>query len=96
MPFIFLKIYVIIKEKGGIRMFDRKIFGFDPGYFLFMNEQEEIRTRTEKINDIKKDFKYLVSIGKNPNDYIYEILHKNGLNEDLLTDDEIYEINHCI
>lgn len=71
----------------------------DTGYFGYMSEKEGITsinsTRTTKINAIIKDFKSLVAEGKNPNEYIYEVLHKYGLNEALLTEDEIRRINNC-
>ena len=51
-------------------------------------------TRKAKINAIIKDFKSLVKQGKNPNEYIYEVLHKYGLNEHLLTEAEIERINN--
>lgn len=71
----------------------------DTGYFGYMSEKEGITsinsTRTTKINAIIKDFKSLVAEDKNPNEYIYEVLHKYGLNEALLTEDEIRRINNC-
>lgn len=67
------------------------------GYFMYMAEAEGctglVSTRTSKINAIIKDFKYLVSCGYNPNEYIHEVLAKYGLNENLLTDAEIRKIN---
>lgn len=51
-------------------------------------------TRKTKINAIIKDFKSLVAKGYNPNDYISEVLHKYGLNENLLTEAEIRRINN--
>lgn len=68
----------------------------DTGYFGYMSEAEGIdsinSTRATKVNAIIKDFKKLVDNGINPNDYIYEVLHKHGLSEHLLTDDEILKI----
>lgn len=52
-------------------------------------------TRETKINAIIRDFKSLAEEGKNPNNYIYEVLHKYGLSEALLTEDEIRRINNC-
>ncbi len=70
----------------------------DTGYFGYMSEKEGITSinssRTTKINAIIKDFKSLVKQGKNPNEYIYEVLHKYGLNEHLLTEAEIERINN--
>jgi len=70
----------------------------DTGYFGYISEKEGITSinssRTTKINAIIKDFKSLVKQGKNPNEYIYEVLHKYGLNEHLLTEAEIERINN--
>lgn len=70
----------------------------DTGYFGYMSEAEGVTSinssRTTKINAIIKDFKSLVRQGKNPNEYIYEVLHKYGLNEHLLTEAEIERINN--
>lgn len=70
----------------------------DTGYFGYMSEKEGITSinssRTTVINSIIKDFKSLVRQGKNPNEYIYEVLHKYGLNENLLTEAEIRRINN--
>lgn len=72
----------------------------DTGYFGYITEAEGITninsTRATKINAIIKDFKSLVRQGKNPNEYIYEVLHKYGLSEDLLTDAEVGKINGAI
>lgn len=72
----------------------------DSGYFGYMSEAEGITSinssRATKINAIIKDFKSLVRQGKNPNDYIYEVLHKYGLSENLLTEAEIRKINGAI
>ena len=72
----------------------------DSGYLGYMTEAEGITsfnsTRATKINAIIKDFKYLVRQGENPNEYIYEVLHKYGLSENLLTDAEINKINGAI
>ena len=72
----------------------------DSGYLGYMTEAEGISslnsTRATKINAIIKDFKYLVRQGENPNEYIYEVLHKYGLSENLLTDAEINKINGAI
>lgn len=71
----------------------------DTGYFGYISEKEGITsinsTRTTKINAIIRDFKSLVAKGENPNEYIYEVLHKYGLSEALLTEDEIRRINNC-
>ncbi len=70
----------------------------DTGYFGYMSEKEGITSvntsRATIINSIIKDFKSLVRQGKNPNEYIYEVLHKYGLNENLLTEAEIERINN--
>lgn len=70
----------------------------DTGYFGYMSEKEGVTavnsSRTTKINAIIKDFKSLVAKGYNPNDYISEVLHKYGLNENLLTEAEIRRINN--
>lgn len=72
----------------------------DTGYFGYITEAEGITsinsTRATKINAIIKDFKSLVRQGKNPNEYIYEVLHKYGLSEDLLTNAEVRKINGAI
>lgn len=70
--------------------------GFIP-YILEANGRYDLcNTRTALINSIIKDFKSLVRQGKNPNDYIYEVLHKYGLSENLLTEAEIRKINGAI
>lgn len=70
--------------------------GFLP-YILEANGNYNLcNTRTAAINSIIKDFKSLVRKGKNPNEYIYEVLHKYGLSEDLLTDAEVRKINGAI
>ena len=70
----------------------------DTGYFGYMSEKEGMTSinssRATKINAIIKDFKSLVAKGYNPNDYISEVLHKYGLNENLLTEAEIRRINN--
>lgn len=70
----------------------------DTGYFGYMSEKEGVTSinssRATKINAIIKDFKSLVAKGYNPNDYISEVLHKYGLNENLLTEAEIRRINN--
>lgn len=70
----------------------------DTGYFGYISEAEGVTSinssRTTKINAIIKDFKSLVRQGKNPNEYIYEVLHKYGLSEHLLTEAEIERINN--
>ena len=67
------------------------------GYFMYMTEasgmDKLVNTRTAKINAVIKDFKYIVKQGKNPNDYIADVLAKHGLTEDMLTDREIAKIN---
>ena len=62
--------------------------GVRSGYFMYMNEAE----RTDKINDIIRDFKSIVNRGDNPNNYIYDVLHRHGLSEALLTDAECERI----
>lgn len=70
--------------------------GFAPYMAESLGYDNLVTTRTAKINAIIKDFKYLVRQGKNPNEYIYEVLAKHGLNENLLTDAEIRKINGAI
>lgn len=69
----------------------------DSGFFGYMTEAEGMTnlnsTRATKINAIIKDFKSLMRQGLNPNEYIYEVLHKYGLSEDLLIEAEIRKIN---
>lgn len=67
--------------------------GFIPYILEASGRVDLCGTRTSKINAIIKDFKYLVSCGYNPNEYIHEVLAKYGLNENLLTDAEIRKIN---
>lgn len=68
----------------------------DSGYFMYMAEAEGypdlVNTRTAKINAIIKDFKYIISIVDNPNDYKKQIFAKYGLTEDMLTDAECQRI----
>lgn len=70
------------------------------GYFGYMTEKEGIvsinSSRATKINAIIKTFKSLVNEGKNPNNYISEVLSSYGFTEDDLTDDEIGKINREI
>lgn len=70
------------------------------GYFGYMSEKEGIvsinSTRETKINAIIKTFKSLVNKGKNPNNYISEVLASYGFDEDDLTDAEINKINREI
>ena len=72
----------------------------DNGYFGYITEAEGITsinsTRATKINAIIKDFKSLVRQGLDPNEYIYEVLHKYGLSQDLLTEAEIRKINGAV
>ena len=72
----------------------------DSGYFGYITEAEGITsinsTRATKINAIIKDFKSLVRQGLDPNEYIYEVLHKYGLSQDLLTEAEIRKINGAV
>lgn len=72
----------------------------DSGYFGYMSEAEGITsinsTRTTKINAIIKTFKSLVNEGKNPNNYISQVLASYGFTEDDLTSDEISKINREI
>ncbi len=70
--------------------------GFVP-YILEASGRDDLcTTRTTKINAIIKDFKFLVRQGKNPNNYIKEVLAKHGLKEDDLTDKECEKIMGCI
>lgn len=70
------------------------------GYFGYMSEKEGIvsinSTRATKINAIIKTFKSLVNEGKNPNNYISQVLESYGFSENDLTDDEINKINREI
>lgn len=72
----------------------------DSGYFGYMSEAEGITSinssRTTKINAIIKTFKSLVNEGKNPNNYISQVLASYGFTEDDLTSDEISKINREI
>ena len=70
--------------------------GFVPYMLEASGRDDLISTRTAKINAIIKDFKYIVSQGGNPNEYIHEVLAKHGLNENLLTEAEIRKINGAI
>lgn len=68
------------------------------GYFMFMAEKEGydnlINTRTAKINAIIKDFKYIISSGENPNDYIDEVFNRHNLTIDSLSPKELEKINN--
>lgn len=70
------------------------------GYFMYMAEAEGmdnlVTTKAAKINAAIKDFKSLIRQGKNPNEYIYEVLHSHGLNENLLTDAECQKIMRAV
>lgn len=72
----------------------------DSGYFGYITEAEGVTsinsTRTTKINAIIKTFKSLVNEGKNPNNYISQVLASYGFTENDLTDDEINKINREI
>lgn len=72
----------------------------DSGYFMYMAEAEGkdslVNTRTARINAAIKDFKSLVRQGKNPNEYIYEVLRSHGLSENLLTDAECAKIMRAV
>lgn len=70
--------------------------GFIP-YILEANSCTDLcSTRTTKINAIIKDFKYIISIVDNPNDYKEQIFAKYGLTEDMLTDAECQRIMNAI
>ena len=70
------------------------------GYFGYMSEKEGMvsinSSRATKINAIIKTFKSLVNKGKNPNNYISEVLASYGFSEDDLTESEISKINREI
>lgn len=70
------------------------------GYFGYITEKEGVvsinSTRATKINAIIKTFKSLVNEGKNPNNYIEEVLKSYGFTEDDLTEAEISKINREI
>lgn len=67
------------------------------GYFGYITEKEGVvsinSSRATKINAIIKTFKSLVKEGKNPNNYISEVLASYGFSEDELTASEISKIN---
>ena len=70
--------------------------GFVP-YILEANGRDDlVSSRTAKINASIKDFKSLVRQGKNPNNYIDEVLESHGLSEDMLTDAECNKIMRAI
>lgn len=62
------------------------------GFAPYMEET----MKSEKINDVIETFKYIVSIGDDPNDYIDATLAKHGLTEDMLTDAECRKIMRAI
>ena len=68
------------------------------GYFMYMAEKEGfdnlVNTRTASINAIIKDFKYIISSGKNPNDYIDEVFNRHNLTIDSLSPEELEKINN--
>ena len=68
------------------------------GYFMFMAEAEGfdnlVNTRTAAINAIIKDFKYIISSGENPNDYIDEVFNRHNLTIDSLSPEELEKINN--
>lgn len=70
------------------------------GYFGYMSEKEGMvsinSSRATKINAIIKTFKSLVNKGKNPNNYISEVLASYGFSEEDLTESEISKINREI
>ena len=72
----------------------------DSGYFMFMAEKEGfdnlVNTRTAKVNAIIKDFKYIISSGENPNDYIDDVFNRHNLTIEELTETEVEKINNLI
>ena len=72
----------------------------DSGYFMFMAEAEGfdnlVNTRTAKVNAIIKDFKYIISSGENPNDYIDDVFNRHNLTIEELTETEVEKINNLI
>ena len=68
------------------------------GYFMYMAEAEGfdnlVNTRTASINAVIKDFKYIISSGKNPNDYIDEVFNRHNLTIDSLSPEELEKINN--
>ena len=68
------------------------------GYFMYMAEKEGfdnlVNTRTASINAVIKDFKYIISSGKNPNDYIDEVFNRHNLTIDSLSPEELEKINN--
>lgn len=62
-------------------------------YFMFMRERsghdELVDTHEAKVNARIKDFKRLVRRGKDPNDYVDDVLRDHGLTQwDLTTRDQ--------
>ena len=72
----------------------------DSGYFMFMAEAEGfdnlVNTRTAKVNAVIKDFKYIISSGENPNDYIDDVFNRHNLTIEELTEKEVERINNLI
>ncbi len=70
--------------------------GFLP-YILEANGNYNLcNTRTAAINSIIKDFKYIISSGENPNDYIDDVFNRHNLTIEELTETEIEKINNLI
>lgn len=68
--------------------------GFLP-YMLEANGNYNLcNTRTAAINSIIKDFKYIISSGENPNDYIDEVFNRHNLTIDSLSPEELEKINN--
>lgn len=70
--------------------------GFLP-YILEANGNYNLcNTRTAAINSIIKDFKYIISSGENPNDYIDDVFNRHNLTIEELTETEVEKINNLI
>lgn len=66
-------------------------------YFLYMAESSGVtsvvNTHTAKINAVINDCKDCVRRGKDPNDYIFDILADNGLSQWDITEQDLNRIN---
>lgn len=75
-------------------------FSFGNDFWLYAMEKEGfdnlVNTRTAKINTIIKDFKYIISSGDNPNDYIDDVFNRHNLTIEELTETEVEKINNLI
>lgn len=66
-------------------------------YFMFMREAEGhdelVDTHEAKVNARINDFKRLVRRGKDPNDYVDDVLHDHGLTRWDLSEKDQNKIN---